>query len=187
MTAVLLGTALLCTNALAEEAQMYVGLDLIASNNTLTTEIGTLETERENDSDGFKLKFGALLDDGWRLQGYYLNETYDRAVIDGKNDSLNEVGLDLIKGFEVTPKFSPFLQAGIGYGWMDINGYDKDSINSVSLKIGAGVMYKITQTFEVIAGLDLQARGWEDIAFLTTTIKTSETSSKLYLGANIHF
>jgi hypothetical protein len=61
------------------------------------------------------------------------------------------------------------------------------TINSFSIKLGAGVMYKITTNFELLAGLDLQARGWEDIAFLTTTIKTSETSSKLYIGVNFHF
>lgn len=187
ITTVLLTIGLFFTNAVAEEAQMYVGLDLISSDNTVTKKVGTIETDADNDSDGFKLKFGALLNDGWRLQGYYLNETYDKPIIDGKHDTLNEIGLDVIKGFEVTPKLSPFIQGGIGYGWMDIQGYNESSINSFSVKLGAGVMYKITTNFELLAGLDLQARGWEDISFLTTTIKTSEASSKLYIGANVHF
>lgn len=187
ITASLLATTLLFNNAMAEEADMYVGLDLIGSSNTITTKIGSFETDRDNDSSGFKLKFGALLDEGWRLQGYYLNETYDRAIFDATNDNLNEIGLDVIKGFEITPQFSPFLQAGIGYGWMDINGYNDSSINSFSIKLGAGIMYKVTEMFELIAGLDLQARAWEDIVIGPVTTETSETSSKLYIGANLHF
>ncbi len=183
----LLSLGICFTNAMAEESDMYIGLDLIASNNTITKTIGAFESEAENDSSGFKLKLGATLDDGWRLQGYYLNETYDKPLIDAKNDTLNEMGLDIIKGFTLTPQFAPFVQAGIGYGWMDINGYNKDAINSFGIKLGAGVMYKVTTTLEVIAGLDLQVRGWEDIAVLNTTLKTSERSSKLYMGANIHF
>jgi opacity protein-like surface antigen len=180
------------TSSLAAESNLYVGLDLINSSNTFEFTAGSFSEEWDNDSSGFKLKFGSALNDGWRLQGYFLHETYDETIFDDKNDALNEIGLDLIKGFEVTPEFSPFIQAGIGYGWMDVEGLSETSIKEVSVKIGAGVMYKVTPAFELLAGVDFQVRKWQDIELFipnygTYTVETSEKSTKLYIGANVHF
>ena len=185
----LLGAALVTTSALAEDKQFYVGLDAFTSNNTIDLKNTTTgaSADVDDDSDGFKLKFGANLDDGWRVQGYYQHETYDLPIYDNTNDELNEIGVDVIKGFEVTPEFSPFIQAGLGYGWMDIEGYTDSTANSVSLKFGGGVMYKITPMFEAVAGIDFQYRNWEDAVILSQTIEIDETSTKFYIGANIHF
>jgi len=187
VTSVLLGVSLLATSALAEETALYVGLDVFTSSNTFTVKALGQSADGDFDSDGFKLKFGSTLDNGWRVQGYYLHETYDETLFDDKNDAFNEIGIDIVKGFEVTPEFSPFVQVGLGYGWMDIEGYSETSIKAVSVKIGAGVMYKITPEFEAIAGVDFQARSWQDIELGTTTIETSEKSTKFYIGANLHF
>ena len=183
----LLCASLVGTNVMAEESELYVGLDVFASSNTFTLEANGVSVDADNDSDGFKLKFGSTLNEGWRVQGYYQRETYDETLYDNKNDVLGEIGVDVIKGFEVTPEFSPFIQAGIGYGWMDIEGYSDDTANEVSLKLGAGVMYKFTPMFEAIAGVDFQYRNWSNLTALGTEIEIDEKSTKLYIGANIHF
>jgi len=179
--------SLVTTSAMAEDSEFYVGLDVFTSSNTFTLEALGDSVDADDDSDGFKLKFGANLEEGWRVQGYYQHETYDETLYDDTNDVLNEIGVDVIKGFEVTPEFSPFIQAGLGYGWMDVEGYSENTANDVSLKLGAGVMYQITPTFEAIAGVDLQYRNWSDLMVGTTTIEISEKSTKFYIGANIHF
>lgn len=186
---VLVGASLLTTSALAQESGLYVGLDLSTSSNTFTLKNASTgaTADFDDDSDGFKLKFGAAGSDGWRVQGYYQHETYDETIFDNKNDVLNEIGIEIIKGFEVTPEFSPFIQVGVGTGWMDVEGYSDNTMNSVSVKIGGGVMYKITPSFEAIAGVDFQARKWQDVQVGFTTIETTEGSTKLYIGANFHF
>lgn len=185
----LLCTSLVATNAMAEDSQFYAGLDVFSSSNTFTLENASTgaSADVDVDSDGFKLKFGANLDEGWRVQGYYQHETYDEPLYDNTNDVLSEIGVDVIKGFEVTPKFSPFIQAGLGYGWMDVEGYSESTANSVSLKFGAGVMYKVTPMFEALAGIDFQYRNWTDLQLGTTTIEIDETATKFYIGANFHF
>lgn len=190
--AAMLITAGITSSLAADESNLYVGLDIISSSNTFTVDVAGGSADFDDDSSAFKLKFGSALSDGWRLQGYFLHETYDETIFDDKNDALNEIGLDLIKGFEVTPEFSPFIQAGIGYGWMDVEGLSESSIKEVSVKIGAGVMYKVTPTFELLAGVDFQVRKWQDIELFipnygTYTVETSEKSTKLYIGANVHF
>ena len=183
----LLSVCLLTSQANAQESGLYVGLDVFGSGNTFTYEVAGSSTDVDNDSSGFKLKFGAVSNDGWRVQGYWQNETYDRPFYDNKNDVLNEIGVDIIKGFEVTPEFCPFVQIGLGYGWMNVENYNEDTANEVSLKIGGGMMYKFTPAFEGILGIDLQHRAWSDRVVLGIPINISENSSKVYIGANIHF
>ncbi len=183
----LLSLGLFTTSAVAEESRFYTGLDLFSSTNTFKEKLGSVSVDVDDDSDGFKLKLGTVLNEGWRVQGYYQREIYDIPVYDNTNDVLNEIGVDVIKGFEVTPEFNPFLQAGMGLGWMDVEGYSNNTANTLSLKIGAGVMYAFTPTFEAIIGIDLQYRDWEDVETIFGTIELSETTTKLYIGANIHF
>lgn len=188
--AIALAGSLMCSSQLlAEESNIYIGIDGLTNSNTFTlknTSTGA-EADVDVDSNGFKLKVGVEYSSGWRMQGYYLGETYDSPLFDATNDYLNEIGIDFIKGFKVTPEFSPFIQVGLGYGWMNVDGYTEDSISSVSVKIGAGVMYKVTPEIELLAGIDLQRRRWADITIGTTTIETTEQSTKIYAGVNFHF
>lgn len=189
MRKIIIGTALAASLITTQvNADMYVGLDMLSSGNTFSVDVsGFGSTEVDIDSKAFKLKVGTESNNGWRYQGYYLRETYDQTLFDASNDVLNEVGLDIIKGFEVTPEFSPFIQAGFGFGWMDVVGYTEDSIKEYSLKIGAGVMYKVIPQVELIVGVDLQHRAWQDIQAGTLTQSTTEKSTKLYAGINYHF
>lgn len=187
MITIMLAASLFTANALAEESTVYLGLDVVGSDNTFTQKLGAVSLDVDDDSKGYKLKFGASLSEGWRVQAYYQRETYDIPVYDNTHDVLNEIGADVIKGFEVTPEFNPFLQAGMGLGWMKVNGYADNTANTLSLKLGAGLMYKFTPVFEGIAGIDLQYRDWEDVETFLGTIELSETSSRFYIGANFHF
>ncbi|QOY54908.1 outer membrane beta-barrel protein [Candidatus Sulfurimonas marisnigri] len=184
----LLGSSLLATQVMAEEPSTYIGLDIASNSNSFTLDVnGFGSADFDDDSSGFKLKFGTVSNNGWRVQGYFQRETYDETLFDNTNDALNEIGFDVIKGFEVTPEFSPFLQVGLGYGWMSVEGYDESSIAELSLKIGGGVMYKIVPSFEIIAGVDFQYRKWQDIQIIGVTVSTTEDTTKLYVGANFHF
>jgi opacity protein-like surface antigen len=185
--AIALAISILTIQASAK-SNVYVGIDAVNSYNDFTLDVNNISAATgTNDSIGFKVKVGTANDNGWRLQAYYLNETYDESIFDATNDTLHEVGMDLIKGFEVTSKFSPFIQVGIGYGWMNVDGYTDSSIDEYSIKVGAGVMYKVTPEVEVIAGYDYQTRKWQDIAVGVDTVSITEDSSKLYVGINYHF
>ena len=175
-----------------ESSDFYVGLDYFKSSNTITVDALGQSFEGDNDSAGFRLKFGADLEDNWRVQGYLLREVYDETLFDDTNDELYEIGVEVVKAFEVTPEFLPFVQVGIGTGAMSVEGYNESSISEVSLKAGLGVMYKITPEVEVLAGFDYQYKQWQDVELLdvgfnTETLETSEKSTRFYVGANYHF
>lgn len=171
----------------SESSEMYVGLNIEGSSNSFSANRSSGNWDDNPHSNGLKLKLGTLSNDGWRVQGYFLYERYDKSLFDDSHDVLHELGVDVIKGFETTPEFSPFIQAGLGYGWMNVNGHTDNSISELSLKFGGGVMYKVAPEFELLAGLDLQFRKWEDIESSTYTLSVKENSTRLYIGANYHF
>jgi len=69
---------------------------------------------------------------------------------------------------------------GLGYGWMDIDGYSEDAITEFSLKMGGGASYKFSSRFEGVVGLDLQQRSWSDITINNIKFDAGEVSTKLY-------
>ena len=185
-------TALFSTQALAEDSNMYVGIDILKNSHTVTKDSSSSASmSKDIDSNSFKIKLGTVSENGWRVQGYLELLTYDTTLFDNTNDTLMEFGLDVIKGFEITPEFTPFIQAGFGFGFMSIEEASEDSISEFSIKIGAGVAYKIVPAFELIAGIDFQYRSWQDVTYIDAwdiaTLETSEKNTKLYLGANLHF
>lgn len=169
------------------KSDLYVGLDVGKNSNTFTVDTGSASGDIDIDSKYLKLKFGTVSESGWRLQGYFSSEKYDEPLFDNTHDRLNEIGVDVIKGFAITPKFSPFIQVGLGYGWMNVDGYDTSSLKEFNVKAGAGLMYSITDMFEVLAGIDFQAKRWSDISNGTKTATITETSRKFYIGTNFHF
>ncbi|MBN2815074.1 MAG: outer membrane beta-barrel protein [Campylobacterales bacterium] len=184
-----LSTTFLTSAAFCEEkTSMYVGLDYQMRSNSLTFESSGISVSEKDDSKAFKLKFGTnSSENGWRLQGYLKREIYDIPIFDNTHDTLIEFGFDVIKCFEVTPEFSPFLQVGLGYGFMNVDGYSQDIIKELNFKFGAGMMYKISPAVEFLVGVDYQAKQWQDVEILYYTVSTTEKSTQYYAGVNFHF
>jgi len=143
------------------------------------------------DQDGFKVNFGAKLPSNIRIQGYFRNEK-----LEGSDNRIYGLGAEFLKVFEVNSKLMPFIKGGAGYDWTDLEtepGFylDEDTIYAYSLKIGAGAMYKLTDTVELVGGLDLQYRKWQDIdvyyGYRFATIEQDDTSKTLFAGVNFHF
>jgi len=186
----IMSSALLSSQLMAEEPKMnlFIGLDLFSSNNIYKYENADFPTkEPGNDSTGLKFKGGTHLSGGWAFQGYYQIENYDNPVYDSTNDNLNELGVDVIKSFTLESKVSPFILVGLGYGWMDIDGYSENTATEFSLKMGGGAAYKFSSHFEGVVGLDLQQRNWSDIKINNIKFDAGEVSTKLYLGMNYYF
>lgn len=182
----------------AEKSELYVGLDLFMAANHFNTDVSGSIDKTDTmrvDSSGFKLKFGTLQNYGLRFQGYFQYEQFEDPLFDPYNDGAVEVGLDLIKGFDVSEAFIAFVQGGVGYGWMQMDNddyADKEIMEQINLKVGVGLIYKITPEIEANLGIDLNLRRWSDIEYRTATnhyykSETSDSGPRYYIGANYQF
>ncbi len=189
--------SLLASSAItgAAMADMYMGVEYGAANNTTTQDLtGAYNGSFEGDNNykDVKFKLGGGTNGEVKFQGTLSLISYDETVFDDTNKDLIEFGFDIIKEFEVTPSFYPFLKIGIGAGTMDVVGYTEDSMLGVSVNVGAGVSYKVVDHLYLLAGVDYVARKWQDIEYYsyyygTTTVSTKDSAVKPYVGVNYQF
>lgn len=186
----LLVSSMLSSVAIAED--VYVGIDYGFVSNETEKDIGSTSFKGDNDYKDLKFKVGYGTDGDFKGQVSLSFISFDEAVFDGENSDLIEIGFDVIKEFEVTKEFYPFLKAGVGYGFMDVEGYTEDSIYEVYFNVGAGVSYKATDNLYLIGGVDYVGRKWQDIEvqtgwYATETISTTDSGFKPYIGLNYKF
>lgn len=172
----------------AAMADVYMGVEYGAANNSTSIDWDSgYSYTGDNNYKDVKFKLGSGADGGVKSQFTLSLISYDETVFDDTNKDLMEFGFDIIKEFEVTPSFYPFVKAGLGIGTMDVEGYTEDSIMSVSFNVGAGVSYKVIDHLYLLAGVDYVARKWQDIEYGTTTVSTTDSAFKPYIGVNYQF
>ncbi|MGD9655043.1 MAG: outer membrane protein [Sulfuricurvum sp.] len=191
---ILLGLAASSLVASAAMADVYVGVEYGAASNTEEWEwTGASNGTREYDNDyrDIKLKIGGGEDGGVKVQATLSFIKFDDIVFDATNKDYIEVGVDLIKEFEVNKNVYPFIKGGLGVGSMDVEGYNQSSILAVSVNVGAGVSFKATDNFYFVGGIDYVYRDWQDIEYTTglstTTVNMTNSALKPYIGANFKF
>jgi opacity protein-like surface antigen len=186
----LLVSGMLSSAAVAGD--IYLGVEYGMGSNETEHEVnGVSASTYDNNYDDIKLKFGAGEDGGFKGQVTLSFISFDETVFDNTNSDLIEIGFDVIKEFEVTNSFYPFLKAGVGYGFMDVEGYTEDSIYEISFNVGAGVSYKAVDNLYLVGGIDYIGRKWQDIEYYswfgTTTVSTTDSGFKPYIGLNYKF
>lgn len=178
-------------------ADMYVGVEYGSAKNT-TDQSGVLvqSVSGDNNYKDIKVKIGAGRDGGVKFQGTVSFISFDEYVFSDKSKKTIDFGFDIIKEFEVTQSVYPFLKIGMGVGSIEVQGYDKDSITGTSINVGAGVSYKVVDHLYLLAGVDYVGRMWQGIEQQyyisrynsgTTTIYTTDSAVKPYIGMNYKF
>jgi hypothetical protein len=200
MAVVLLGSAFCLANAdssddaamSSDSAPFYAGVDIIHSFNSVSTQLHDRTTTTTDNSNAIAIKGGWLFDGGWRMQGYFLHEKYDQSpLINSSSDTMNEIGATVIKTFETSSTFWPYVSLGGGYGWMDVNGYDTSSLDSMAVTVSVGAIYKASKKIELLAGVGLEGRTWNDVGVAETggraSLGLSESAVTLSVGFNYLF
>ncbi|MDY0116312.1 MAG: hypothetical protein RBR59_01900 [Sulfurimonadaceae bacterium] len=192
-------TALVASSFIASSllADIYVGVEYgNSSNKTKYEESGLLGNESEkftNKYSDIKLKLGTGTDGGVKAHLYLSSISYKHAIFDDSHKRLTEFGVEVIKEFEVTKEIYPFVKGGLGVGSMSVDGMSDSSILAVSLSIGGGVAYKVTENISLLAGVDYAIRKWQDIEYKTTggttfyTVEITDAGVKPYVGVNFQF
>ena len=182
------------TGALMAESSFYVGLDFGKADNTDKHTSEDISLKNENSYSDSKIKLGIQADGTTDFQLTFSKISYDEGVLRGSTGSeLYEVGLDIIKEFEVTSSLSPFIKLGVGYGKMDTQSSAYGNVNEFSTNVGIGLSYKLIEHIYVLAGVDYIYRHWNDISInqvppaSSITEETRGSAIKPYVGLNYKF
>ncbi len=163
-------------------ADIYVGAEygVISGTNTYSMD-GHPDTEYDYDATSLKFKVGAGSDGGVKFHAYYAMINND------DSDDISEVGVELIKEFEVSDSFYPYIKFGLGYGWMDYVSAEEDTINEISYGIGVGLSFKVADSLYIIGGIDYSGRVWQEIEFSGGDLTTTSSELTPYAGLNFAF
>lgn len=176
---------------MAADSGLYMGVEYGKAGNKHEVTVDSYSATIDNDYSDVKFKIGSGTDGGVKFQGTFSMISYKDSIFDSTNKDLKEFGFDIIKEFEVAPSVYPFLKIGMGIGTMDVEGYTEDSIMGVSFNVGAGVSYKVIDHLYLLAGVDYVGRKWQDVEYYsyygTTTVSTTDSAFKPYVGANYRF
>ncbi len=168
-------------------ADFYIGLDYGQVSNTDKASASGISKTQSNKYSDIGIKFGVGTDGGWKYQLKISKIKYDKPIFDNSHKDLTEINMDFIKEFTVGKNFYPYLKFGFGYGWMNVDGYTDSSINEYNLNGGLGLSYKAIEHLYFNGGVDYVYRKWQDIKYGTTTISTTGSGTKLYLGVSYAF
>ncbi len=180
------------TGALMAESSFYVGLDFGKADNTdkITSKSGTNTATIKNDNtySDLKIKLGIEADIGTDFQLTFSKINYDNGVFyNTTGTKLYEIGLDIIKEFELTSSLSPFIKLGVGYGYMDSQLPAYEDVNEFSTNFGVGLSYKVIEHIYALAGVDYIYRHWSNTTDNDFTFETRGSAIKPYIGLNYKF
>ncbi|AXX85756.1 outer membrane protein [Aliarcobacter skirrowii] len=191
VTAGIVASTLLLTNASAD-TKWYAGVELGSASNKEKAEdsYGDSITWDNNYKD-IKFVVGKGTGDDWYTQLYLSKITYDEIHWFSKDEDAIEIGVEAMKQFKVHEKVYPFLKFGLGIANMDTNQniIVDSSISAVSLTLGAGVDFKVTENISILGGLDYNYKKWQDVEEVGTSysIETTDSGTRFYVGANYRF
>jgi len=173
----------------------FIGIDVFQGESNLDFEVSGVvngSSDMDFDQNGFRLKLGAKERNGSRFQAYFKSEDFEDAF----DENVYGLGFDVLQTFSVGSAFKPFVLAGLGLDWTELEDtpgidFNEDSLNAVLFKLGFGGLITINNNVEVQVGLDWQKRSWQDIEFTdgfnSITLEQSDTSTTYYAGLNFHF
>lgn len=179
--------AMLTSGLMAADSGLYFGLDYGQATNTHTFSLASSSADSDNDYSDIKFKIGGGTDGEWKFQITLDKIDYKIGVFDSANNSLYEIGADIIKEIKVTNELYPFIKIGVGTGQMDSSFTTEGQIKEVYFSGGAGLSYKATNNVYLLAGADYIARRWNDVIIGAYTLETHDKAIKPYIGINYKF
>lgn len=172
--------------------ELYMGLDYALAGNTNkytgpSNQNDSIEVDNAYSELKLQLGYGSEAD--VKAQAYFAYIQYDAGVYDNSNEALYEFGVELIKEFAYDEDFFPFIKAGLGLGFMDINGYTKDQVGNVSGSLGLGLRYKFDEQISIRGGMDFVFRQWNGVYAISDGKQTNlqDDATKFYIGADYRF
>ncbi len=173
----------------AAQAQVYVGLDLAGGSGETEFEASSTYTQ-DIETGTAALKIGYVTQAGNRLQ---LSFTGIDAEVEDTDLEHEFSGIDFDAKFPFgESRVKPYLGIGLGlYTWEDTGDAfaDGDDLSGIALNLSGGALFEVNDHFDLEAGLQIKAIGWQSIEPVGGGEEVDVTTAitQLMVGANVRF
>lgn len=181
--------SLLLSTALFADSQFYVGVLGGANYESFGS---PYNTSTSSPVAKVQLGYGDIKDYSVQLGLLYDKNNHNIFSTGTTNDKEKySMDVELIKAFDFGWKLYPFLKAGFGAGYFNINadytGGNKSSLNFSSYNAGAGAYYSLSEHFNLEAGVTYKSVSYEKIDPNASAKGISTKVIFTYLGVNYRF
>lgn len=165
------------------QAQLYIG-----SNIGYQYEIFYANNKKAfNNAQNITLKagYGDISNYGVELS---LDYTKNNSNIISTNDS-DRFGfnIDILKAFDFDIFFNPYIKAGFGSGYMEVDRTGSSSITYGSFNVGGGLFIPISKHLDLEFGYVYKHLSYENINLLDEIQKPTAQQQTSYAGFNFRF
>ena len=178
---------LLLINTLFAEAKVYIG-----SNYGTFEEKFTNDIEATSSTQIAKVKLGYGIREAYAIElslEYIKNQSKifssDSEVdTDGNKYGVN---VDLIKAFDLDILILPYLKAGFGSGWFDIQRELQNRLFYSSFNLGTGIFIPINKNLDLELGYEYKYVSYESIDTIADKLNYTSNINVVYFGFNVRF
>jgi len=173
---------LLLTVSIYADAKFYIG-----------TSYGTFYESFDGDTSAYSSSNTATLKAGYSQRETYgielsLDYTKNKSNIfsadDGDRYGLN---VSLTKAFDYDIYILPFIKAGMGAGFMNIDRNTDDKLYYGAFSIGGGVLFPVNDNFDFEVAYDYRYNSYEAINMISEKLLYSSDINIISFGFNFRY
>ena len=178
---------LLINTTIFAEVKLYVG-----SNYGTYEEKFTNEVDATSSTEIAKVKIGYGVREAYAIElslEYIDNKSKifssdNSSDLDGDKYGLN---VDLIKAFDLDILTLPYIKAGFGSGWFDIDRELQNRLFYSSFNLGTGIFIPINENFDLELGYEYKYISYESIDTIADKLNYESNINIAYVGFNVRF
>lgn len=174
-------------SSLYSEAKFYIGTNYGTFNESFNE-----DTEAYSSSEMLTLKMGYAQRETYGIE-FSLDYTKNNSKIFSSNIDMKTDGdryglnVALSKAFDYNIYILPFIKAGFGAGFLDIDRVLDDRLFYGSFNVGAGVLLPVNDNFDFELGYDYRYSSYEAIDMVTEKLLYTSNIGVAYFGFNIRY
>jgi opacity protein-like surface antigen len=172
---ILLGTSLLA------DSKIYFGVNYAQVNEKFSN------LEAESSSDALKIKAGYGNRDGYGIELSVESVQNESKIFSLKDSQKNALNIELVKAFDYDIYIIPFVKAGFGAGYIDIDRELQDRLHFGSFNGSVGTFIPINENFDFEVEYNYKDMSYESIDMVVDELKIKSNVNTFYIGFNIRY
>jgi len=171
----------LLSASLYAESKIYLGVNYGNLNENFNN------SKAESSSDALKIEIGYGIREAYAIE-FSAEAIENKANIFSNNDGKKyNFNIELVKSFDYDLYLLPYMKAGFGAGYLEIERELQTKLNYGSFNLELGVLLPINEHYDFELGYSYKSISYESIDTIATQVTLESNLNTLYFGFNIRY